>query len=60
MVNMEIIKIGKIPKEKNYKVTCDNCNTIFKFRLSEGEIIYDCKEYVKIKCPVCNKDNIIP
>ena len=57
---MKIIKRGKDPNKKKYKVTCDNCKTIFEFLYCEAKYNADDRDgdYLSIKCPVCKEEII--
>lgn len=55
--NMKIIKQGKIPAEREYRVTCRTCDTVFQFAQSEGKVTSDQRDgdFVSIACPTCGK-----
>jgi hypothetical protein len=52
---MEIIKQGKPPEEKQYRVECRNCESVIGFKRKEAEAVFDPRDgdYLKIVCPVC-------
>lgn len=56
---MKVIKRGKKPEDKSYKVTCDYCQTIFIFKRKEAEWHGDQRDgdYLSIRCPIC-KNNV--
>ena len=47
---MKIIKEGKLPKDKIYKATCGNCNTVFEYQGSDIE--NDQRDGNYVKCPL--------
>lgn len=54
---MEIIKMGKLPKDKSYKGKCHVCKTIFKFKASEGEYFSNQRDGsgFEVICPLCKQ-----
>ncbi len=53
---MKIIREGKLPEEKLYEVTCQNCRTYFEFAKKEAKVQSDRNEtYLSIKCPLCHQ-----
>lgn len=54
---MKIIKQGTLPKDRSYTTTCDNCDTKFSFKRSEGKYTLDQRdgEWIEIKCPLCKE-----
>ncbi len=54
---MKIISKGRKPEEKEYRVTCDDCDTVFEFKKREAQYVSDQRDgdALKIKCPVCNR-----
>lgn len=51
---MQIIKAGKLPQEKKYRLTCSTCNTVFEFKLNEARHLCDQREgdFYTISCPL--------
>jgi len=54
---MEIIRRGSLPEDKQYKSTCNNCDTLFSFTRGEARHIDDQRDgdYLVINCPVCHQ-----
>ena len=55
---MRIIKKGKLPEERLFKVVCRNCSTEFEFTQGEAKMNYPDRpgegNSLSIECPVCN------
>jgi ribosomal protein S27E len=51
---MQIIKAGKLPQEKKYRLTCNTCGTVFDFKLREARFTSDQREgdFYTISCPL--------
>lgn len=54
---MEIIRKGVASESKTYRVSCDNCDTLFKFQQLEANWVTDNRDgdYLEVDCPVCGK-----
>lgn len=54
---VKIIKEGSLPEEKEHRVTCSNCITIFSFQTKDAKLVLDQREgsYLQINCPFCKK-----
>ena len=54
---MKIIKRGKKPEERVYRVTCEYCETVFEFVKKEAKYVSDERDgdALEVKCPVCKK-----
>jgi len=57
---MEIVKMGKLPEEQLFHGTCYNCKTEFRCKKSEGRYENSQREgeFLRVKCPLCNKEAI--
>jgi len=55
-MTIEIISLGIPPESKQYKATCNVCNTKVKFLANDGIAIDDPRDglVLKVRCPVCN------
>lgn len=53
---MEILARGNPPSEPTYDATCEDCETVVRFKESEG-VIDDSPDgvYISVVCPVCRK-----
>jgi hypothetical protein len=51
---MEIIKKGRVPSLQEYRATCSNCHTEFKFKQYEGKITDDQRDgrFISVHCPM--------
>jgi RNase P subunit RPR2 len=56
---MNILYRGTLPEDKEYEVVCRNCQSILRFKASEGRLTLSQKEgnFLTIICPIC-KDSI--
>lgn len=54
---VQIIKRGTPPSEREYRICCYSCKTVFQFKQSEATLHPDQRDgdYVAIQCPVCGK-----
>ena len=54
---MKIIKRGKKSEERVYRVTCDDCGTVFEFKRAEAEYVSDQRDgdALTVKCPLCKR-----
>lgn len=52
---VKIIKYGKLPEDKEYIQTCNNCGTEFSFLKKDAKLIEDFREgsFLSINCPLC-------
>lgn len=54
---MRIVRQGRVPAKKEYRVGCDNCDTVFIFEEGEARYVSDQRDgdYLEIKCPTCKE-----
>ena len=54
---MKIVKQGRVPEKREYKVGCDNCDTVFIFEQGEAKYVSDQRDgdFLQINCPTCGK-----
>lgn len=59
---MRIIKQGVNPAERTYRVTCQNCKTVFEFMRNEARFSSDQREgdCLLVDCPVCKQTLFVP
>jgi RNase P subunit RPR2 len=53
---IEVIKRGKIPPERQYRMTCKKCTSVLQFKESDGLHLpgeYHLHDSWQIICPVC-------
>ncbi len=55
---VEIITRGMKKDQTEHTVTCNECDTLFKFTQGEAEYVFDYRDgdALKIKCPYCKHD----
>jgi endogenous inhibitor of DNA gyrase (YacG/DUF329 family) len=55
--DMEIIKRGTLPSERQYSGTCSTCGTQVKFKEGEARFHSDQRDgdFITVDCPVCGK-----
>jgi RNase P subunit RPR2 len=52
---VEILRRGVVPSEKIYDVKCRACDSLLRFKESEGMRSFHRNEsYLSVLCPVCN------
>ena len=58
---MVVVKQGRIPEHKDYKVNCSYCDCLFQARVNEGAIRFDGPNgeptHVVFYCPICTGGN---
>lgn len=54
---MKIIREGTLLLDREYRVTCSRCGTIFEFFGKEAKKM---SRYFDIRCPICSKKNLVP
>ena len=53
---MKVIKEGKRPELKVYRMDCGNCKAVFEFKKNETRVVFDQRDgdYMEVICPCCS------
>ena len=58
---MKIIRQGKLPEERVYRIECSRCDTLFEFQRKEATFYSDQRDgdRLEIDCPHCGRECLI-